>query len=218
MHIKGTKENQVLLIEAEEDIFRRQYLRLKHYEDGNSINVIIGKYRVAEGEKNITLVEDTMCLRRATKKDETGEEKVEDMGDMSALFECQKCGTKFKVLSSLAIHRKTCEEEGEVKMKGDEEIKCILCWKMYNALKGVMIHKEMECEMGMPTNMCIYCGELFGVAAVHDSHVENDCELAEERRQKEKKEKEREKEKQNIKEARKAAKQAEEEENKKAKE
>ena len=91
-------------------IFRWQYLWLKHYEDGNLINVVMGKYRVAEGERN---VEDTMCLRRATKKDEIGEKKVEEISDMSALFECQKCGKKFEVLSSLAIHRKECDEAAE---------------------------------------------------------------------------------------------------------
>ena len=218
MQIKGTKENLVLQIEDEEDIFRRQYLRLKHYEDGNLINVIMGKYRVVEGERNITLVKDTMCLRKATKKDEIAEEKVEDMGDMLALFECQKCGKKFEVLSSLAIHRKTREEAAEDEMKGEEGIKCLLCGKMYNALKGARIHREMECDRGKPTNMCLYCGEYFFLPTVCDWHVKYECKLTQERRQKEKKEKEREKEEQKIKEARKAAKEAEEEAEKKAKE
>ena len=92
---------------------------------------------------------------------------------MSALFECRKCGKKFEVLSSLAIHQKECDEAAEHEVveeivKGDKEIKCVLCGKMYNALKGVRIHKEMECNRGMPTNMCIYCGKLFCVPAVHD--------------------------------------------------
>ena len=164
----------------------------------------MGKYRVAEGERNVTVVEDTMCLRRATKKDEIAEKKVEEISDMSALFECRKCGKKFEVLSSLAIHRQECDEAAEHEVaeeivKGDEEIKCVLCGKMYNALKGARIHKEMECDRGMLTNMCIYCGKLFCVPAVHDWHVENDCKLTEERRQKEKKEKEREKEEEKIK-------------------
>ena len=200
-------ENRVLLIEDEENIFTWQYLRLKHYEDGNLINVVMGKYRVAEGERNVRVVEDTMSLRRATKKDE-----VEDISDMSALFECRKCGKKFELLSSLAIHRKECDKgvkhEAEEIVKGDEEVKCVLCGKMYNALKGERIHKELECDGGMLTNMCIYCGKLFCLAAVRDWHVENDCELAEERRQKEKKEKEREKEEEKRKAALKAAKQA----------
>ena len=119
----------------------------------------MGKYRVVEGERNIMLVKDIMCLRRATKKDE----KVEEMGYMLALFECQKCRKKFEVLSSLAIHRKTCEEVAEVEdeMKWEEEIKHLLCRKMYNALKGARIHREMECDRGKLTNMCIYCGEYF---------------------------------------------------------
>ena len=82
MKIQWMKENLVLLIKDEEDIFRLQYLRLKHYEDGNLINVVMGKYRVVEGERNVMVVEDTMCLRRATKKDEIAEKKVEDISDM----------------------------------------------------------------------------------------------------------------------------------------
>ena len=171
----------------------------------------------------MTVVEDSMCLRRATKKDEIAEKKVEEISDMSALFECWKCGKKFEVLSSLAIHRQECDKAAEHEVaeeivKGDEEIKCVLCGKMYNALKGARIHKEMECNRGMPMNMCIYCGELFCMPAVCDWHVENDCKLAEERRQKEKKEKEREKEEEKIKAALKAAKQAQEEAEKKEKE
>ena len=104
MKIEATNENRVLLIEDEEDVFTRQYLRLKHYEHGNLINIVMGKYRVADGEKNVMVVEDTMSLRRATKKDEIVEKKVEDLSDMSVLFECRKCGKKFKVLSSLVIH------------------------------------------------------------------------------------------------------------------
>ena len=223
MKMARTNENRVLIIEDEQDIFRRQYLRLKHYEDGNLINVVMGTYRVAEGERNVMVVKDTMCLRRATKKDEIAEKKMEEISDMSALFECRKCGKKFEVLSSLAIHRQECDEAAEQEVaeeivKGDEEIKCVLCGKMYNALKGARIHKEMECDRGMLTNMCIYCGKLFCVPAVCDWHVENDCKLAEERRQKEKKEKEREKEEEKIKVALKAAKQAQEEAEKKVKE
>ena len=204
MKMERTNENRVLLIKDEEDIFRRQYLRLKHYKDGNLINVVMGKYRVVEGERSIMVAKDTMCLRRATKKDEIVEKKVEEISDMSALFECQKCGKKFEVLSSLAIHQKECDEAAEHKVaedivKGDEEIKCVLCGKMYNALKGVRIHKEIECDRGMLMNMCIYCGELFYVPAVHDWHVEKDCKLTEERRQKENKEKEKEEEKEKIK-------------------
>ena len=104
MKIEATIENRVLLIKDEEDVFAWQYLRLKHYEHGNLINVVMGQYRVAEGEKNVTVVEDMMSLRRATKKDEIVEKKVEDLSDMSALFECGKCGKKFEVLSSLVIH------------------------------------------------------------------------------------------------------------------
>ena len=104
MKMARTNENRVLLIEDEQDIFRWQYLQLKHYEDGNLINVLMGKYRVVEGERNVTVVEDRMCLRSATKKDEIAEKKVEEISDMSALFECRKCGKKFEVLSSLAIH------------------------------------------------------------------------------------------------------------------
>ena len=223
MKMAWTNENRVLIIKDEQDIFRRQYLQLKHYQDGNLINVVMGTYRVAEGERNVTVVEDTMCLRRATKKDEIAEKKVEEISDMSALFECWKCGKKFKVLSSLAIHRQECDEAAEHKVaeeivKGDEEIKCVLCGKMYNTLKGARIHKEMECNRGMLMNMCIYCGELFCVPAVCNWHVENDCKLAEERRQKWKKEKEREKEEEKIKAALKAAKQAQEEAEKKSKE
>ena len=104
MKMARTNENRVLLIEDEQDIFRWQYLRLKHYEDGNLINVVMGKYRVAEGDRNVTVVQDRMCLRSATKKDKIAEKKVEEISDMSALFECRKCGKKFEVLSSLAIH------------------------------------------------------------------------------------------------------------------
>ena len=223
MKMEQTNENRVLLIEDEEDIFRRQYLRLKHYEDGNLINVVMGEYRVVEGERNVMVAKDTMCLRRATKKDEIVEKKVEEISDMSALFECRKCGKKFEVLSSLAIHQKECNQAAEHKVaeeivKGDKEMKCVLCGKMYNALKGVRIHKEMECDRGMLMNMCIYCGELFCVPAVHDWHVEKDCKLAEERRQKKKKEKEREKEEEKIKAALKAAKQAQDEAEMKEKE
>ena len=129
------------------------------------INVVMGKYTVAEGERNMMVVKDMMCLRRATKKDEIVEKKVEEISDMLALFKCRKCGKKFEVLSSLAIHQKECDEavEHEVAeeiVKGDEEIKCVLCGKMYNALKGARIHKEMECNRGMPMNMCIYCGRV----------------------------------------------------------
>ena len=75
MKMARTNENRVLVIEDEQDIFRRQYLRLKHYQDGNLINVVMGTYRVAEGERNVMVVKDTMCLRRATKKDEIARRK-----------------------------------------------------------------------------------------------------------------------------------------------
>ena len=149
MKMAQTNENRVLIIQDEQDIFGWQYLRLKHYKDGNLINVVMGTYRVVEGERNMTVVKDTMCLRRATKKDEIPEKKVEEISDMLALFECRKCGKKFEVLSSLAIHRQECDEAAEHEVaeeivKGDEEIKCVFCGKMYNVLKGVRIHKEME--------------------------------------------------------------------------
>ena len=99
MKMARTNENRVLIIEDEQDIFRRQYLRLKHYQDGNLINVVMGMYWVVEGERNVMVVKDMMCLRRATKKDEIAEKKVEEISDMSALFECWKCGKKFEVFT-----------------------------------------------------------------------------------------------------------------------
>ena len=188
IYLEDTDEDKVILIEDDQELFKRQYLQLKHYEEGNLLNVRMFKYRVMTGEKNITYVEDQMSLRRKTRKDEI----VVELGDMLTLFKCDKCNKSFELISSLAVHKKRCQEEDksnkEKKDGGNEEIKCQLCGKVY-LLKGARIHLEMECDRGLPTNMCIYCGELFCVPAICDWHVENDCDLAKEIREKEEKEK-----------------------------
>ena len=110
------------------------------------------KYRVMKGEKNLTYVEDKMSLRRKTRKGED-EEKVEELGNMSTLFTCNKCKKIFELISSLAVHKKRCQEEDKSNEEkkndeGNEEIKCLLCGKVYLS-KGVRIHLEMECNRGL---------------------------------------------------------------------
>ena len=104
------EEDRDILIEDEQELFKRQYLQLKHYEEGNLLNVRMFKYRVMKGEKNLTYVEDQMSLTRKTRKDED-EEKVEELGNMSTLFTCNKCNKNFELISSLAVHKKRCQEE-----------------------------------------------------------------------------------------------------------
>ena len=145
IYLEDTDENSDLLIEDEQELFKRQYLWLKHYEEGNLLNVMMLKYHVMPGGKNFTYVEDQMSLRRKTRKDEITE-KVEELGDMSTLFTCNKCNKSFELISSLAIHKRRCQEAAEDDSKeGNEEIKCMLCGKVYLS-KGVRIHLEMECN------------------------------------------------------------------------
>ena len=208
-------KDRVIPIEDDQELFKRQYLWLKHYEEGNLLNIRMFKYHVMQGEKNVTYVEDQMSLRRKTKKD-----KVVEMGDMLTLFTCNKCNKSFELISSLAVHKRRCQEEDQEedesneekkKDEGNKEIKCRLCGKVYLS-KGVRIHLEMECDRGLPTNICIYCREVFCVAAIRDWHVENNCDLAKERREKEEQEKMRVKEEEKRKGAQEAEKKAAEEE------
>ena len=72
IYLEDTAKDRVIPIEDDQELFKRQYLWLKHYEEGNLLNIRMFKYCVMQGEKNVTYVEDQMSLRRKTKKDSGG--------------------------------------------------------------------------------------------------------------------------------------------------
>ena len=45
------------------------------------------------------------------------------MGDMSTLFTCNKCNKSFELISSLAVHKRRCQEEDQEEDKSNEEKK-----------------------------------------------------------------------------------------------
>ena len=168
MQIVKTEENRIHDPEDESLVFRRQFLRLKHYNEGHLAGDIkMDKYIPRRGEKNVTVVEDEMCIRPATKS-----AVLEDDGNDR--FRCNVCLKGFELLSTLALHKQNCGNQvggNGQKEKDDELIKCQVCGRWYFAL-GKKIHDEFECA---EEYVCDECGELFQFRSTREWHKQNDC-------------------------------------------